>query len=68
MSTNQPPPDVAKAAAVVQQWLDTQEATPPAPTESATERFIRTIRPDVPAEMPRWRDPRADEPSRFGKR
>jgi hypothetical protein len=66
--SNQPPPDIAEAAAKVRQWLDSQQAAPPAPTESAVDRFSKIVRPDVPAEMPRWRDPRADEPSRFGKR
>jgi hypothetical protein len=60
MADNTPPPEVQRAAAIVDAWLDSQKkpATTAQPVERAVDRFARTPRSDVPPQMPAWRDPR----------
>jgi hypothetical protein len=60
---DKPPPEVERAAAVVDAWLKNQPgiiaggATAPRP-QTAAERFSKMVRPDRPAVMPAWKDPR----------
>jgi hypothetical protein len=56
-----PPPEVQRAAAQVQGWLDQQIATPKSPEEIS--RMTWAQRPDYSRlfdqlRMPPWRDPR----------
>jgi hypothetical protein len=59
MSTNDPPPDVAAAARLVQGWLEKQNGTPSAPTKklSDAEKLDRCRQFDQ-SKMPEWKDPR----------
>jgi hypothetical protein len=63
-TNNQPPPHVAAAAKIVDEWLrgqpgvlDVGKPQPQRP-ETAAERFKRTPRSDTPAPQPPWKDPR----------
>ena len=58
MSNQNPPAEVAAAAAIVQGWLDGKQAAPAAAPElSAVDRFAQAVRLDKPAEMPPWKSP-----------
>ncbi|SNB54052.1 hypothetical protein SAMN05414138_10212 [Rhodoplanes sp. JGI PP 4-B12] len=61
-TNNQPPPHVAAAAKIVDEWLKGQPsipgAGPPPSTLSAAERFKRAREVDQ-SKMPPWKDPRA---------
>jgi hypothetical protein len=60
MADNTPPPEVQRAAAIVDAWLDSQKKPAASqPRERAVDRFARMPRSDVPPQMPAWRDPRA---------
>jgi hypothetical protein len=62
----QPPPEVAAAAAVVDNWLKGQSpivpgagAAPEAPRQDAFEKFKHADRSIDSSKMPAWKDPRA---------
>jgi len=60
MADNTPPPEVQRAAAIVDAWLDSQKRpTTAQPRERAVDRFARMPRSDVSAKMPDWKDPRS---------
>jgi hypothetical protein len=60
MTTNEPPEDVKRAAAIVDAWLESQKKPATAqPRERAVDRFARMPRSDTPAKMPDWKDPRS---------
>ena len=60
--TNNPPPEVQRAAQIVQGWLDQQQRARlgqnTAPPLSAAERYRRRQYDQAPKPMPEWRDPR----------
>jgi hypothetical protein len=58
----QPPPEVAAAAKVVDEWLKGQSpagAAQEAPRADAFERFRQADRSVDQSKMPPWKDPRA---------
>jgi hypothetical protein len=60
MADNTPPPEVQRAAAIVDAWLDSQKKpTASQPRDRAVDRFAKIVRKDVPDRYPDWRDPRA---------
>jgi hypothetical protein len=62
---NDPPPEVKRAAEVVDRWLKNQPGvlntgTPQPRPERAVDRFKRMPRNDTPAPMPAWDPNRKD--------
>jgi hypothetical protein len=59
--TRQPPPHVAEAAKIVDEWLRGQPGAigtgAPQRRETAAERFAKMPRADVPPVMPAWQKP-----------
>jgi len=67
VDNRQPPPHIAAAAKLVEDWLAAQPpvpgtgvtTAPPPRLETAMQKFARLDRSKPPAEMPAWRDPRS---------